>query len=1177
VSEGGGEIRRQSICLSMIVRNEAHVVTDALASAAPHIDTWVIVDTGSTDGTQEVVRSFFAERGIAGEVLERPWRDFGTNRTEAIAACAGRADYAWVLDADDIVIGDLDLSVLDADAYRLRIGEGFVYWRPQLLRLDKRWRFDGVVHEYLVCLDDPHTEVRLPGDYHLESRRLGNRNRALDKYHRDAALLLLAYERDPDDPRTVFYLAQSCLDAGDLRAALQNYELRVTMGGWDEETFYARLQRARCLERLDAPWSDVESAYLECWQSRPSRAEPLHDLARFHRLGGRHDLGYLYARRADETPTPVDDDLFVATDVYEWRARDERAVAAYYTGRPRESFELTADLLRRNIPRGERPRIEGNLPFGVASAIPGRVRFPAALVSRLTGSGRPASARTDINVLSGPGLVTVTITTCRRRILFEQMLNSFLQCCEDVGRVDRWIVADDGSSPDDVEQMRARYPFLEVVTNQPGQQGHAASLNVLRAMVATPYWLHLEDDWLFLLPDRYVTRALAVLAAEPQVAQVLFNRNYAEALDDRDLVGSGPHMTVDGTNHFVHDYIDPDTAEFAALLGVLAPTERTNRHWPHFSLRPSLMRTQAIFDLGTFADGDSAFELDMARRYSAAGHQSAFFDSVSAIHLGPTTDDRRERRSGMNAYDLHGQPQFGRAASRPATLGLVADWTTGAELVRLWSRQSQGDGRWDDMVLTDADDPDYWLILNHPGSEVVELDPARTIVAPMEPAAAMADSSVCAQPDPRRFLQVRTRDHFPNALEWHLDVDATALLTQPIEKTADLSTVISGRAQDPGQRLRLAFVRHLEVAGIPIDVFGRDPLDGVSQHRGPLPAFDKRAGIFPYRYTFAAENHAEPNYFTEKIIDAVLGEAVCFYWGCPNLEDHLDPDVFIRLPLEHPDEARHIVERAIAEDEWTRRIDAIRVEKRRIIEHEQILPTMARTIRGHRLVASLQGRVLNLDRRPDRWDRFRQQAAERISPELLDRLQRQPAIDGLKLQRDTEIEHLFRGNDFDFRRGIVGCALSHLAVWREVAASDAPFLILEDDVELEPSFEGRLIELAGRLDRRGPFDIVMLGLTDWPGLPPHARGLNLPSRPDPVDWSRVMGGTFAYLLSPRGATRLVALVERDGIQQGIDWFVAAHCEELDITEASPNLVTAELVIPGSDADSDVEHDLTPMR
>jgi glycosyltransferase involved in cell wall biosynthesis len=83
----------------MIVRDEAHVIEETLAAVAPRIDTWVIVDTGSIHATQEVVKRFFVSRGIPGELHERPWVDFGANRTEALALCRGKADYAWVIDA----------------------------------------------------------------------------------------------------------------------------------------------------------------------------------------------------------------------------------------------------------------------------------------------------------------------------------------------------------------------------------------------------------------------------------------------------------------------------------------------------------------------------------------------------------------------------------------------------------------------------------------------------------------------------------------------------------------------------------------------------------------------------------------------------------------------------------------------------------------------------------------------------------------------------------------------------------------------------------------------------------------------------------------------------------------------------------------------------------------------
>jgi glycosyltransferase involved in cell wall biosynthesis len=84
-----------TVCLSMIVKNETKILHECLDSVHPHIDYWVIVDTGSTDGTQEYIKQYFAEKGIPGELIERPWINFGHNRSEALDLCTGKADYAW--------------------------------------------------------------------------------------------------------------------------------------------------------------------------------------------------------------------------------------------------------------------------------------------------------------------------------------------------------------------------------------------------------------------------------------------------------------------------------------------------------------------------------------------------------------------------------------------------------------------------------------------------------------------------------------------------------------------------------------------------------------------------------------------------------------------------------------------------------------------------------------------------------------------------------------------------------------------------------------------------------------------------------------------------------------------------------------------------------------------------
>ena len=74
-----------AICLNMIVRNEAHIIQNALDSVASYISSWVIVDTGSTDGTQDLIRNHMAHLGIPGELYRRPWRNHGNNRTEALS------------------------------------------------------------------------------------------------------------------------------------------------------------------------------------------------------------------------------------------------------------------------------------------------------------------------------------------------------------------------------------------------------------------------------------------------------------------------------------------------------------------------------------------------------------------------------------------------------------------------------------------------------------------------------------------------------------------------------------------------------------------------------------------------------------------------------------------------------------------------------------------------------------------------------------------------------------------------------------------------------------------------------------------------------------------------------------------------------------------------------------
>ncbi len=504
--------QRPTICLNMIVRNEAHVVHEVLDSVAPFIDHWVVVDTGSTDGTQDQIREHMERRRVPGELIERPWRDFGHNRSEAITLARGRADYIWVMDADDLLVGAPDFSRLSADVYQLQYGPDVTYWRRQLFRDGLPWRYVGVLHEYADC-EGPFTEDKLQGEYYIESRRLGNRNLDPNKYLRDAEVLLAEVERHPEDSRSVFYLAQSYYDARDFAQARAWYTRRSQMGDFEEEVFYSLLRIGDSMANLEMAWPEVQQAYLQAWEFRPSRAEPLYAIARTYRVEGRHQLGHLFAERAASVAFPDQDVLFVAAEVYTWRAMDEQAVCGSWIGRHEETVQLCETILRRNdVPDDDRQRIVGNRDCSAPLMLAAMAAYPESIVRGL-GTG-PRN-----------GDVTVTVVAGADRAATERTLNSFVRCCTDIDEVGSVLIIDIGLTAEDRSALQALYPFVGFRRLPPG-----ARPGQIRDEITSRFWLHLGMGWQFFVADSYLRRLLAVLEAEPDVSQVGLNYRNADTL-----------------------------------------------------------------------------------------------------------------------------------------------------------------------------------------------------------------------------------------------------------------------------------------------------------------------------------------------------------------------------------------------------------------------------------------------------------------------------------------------------------------------------------------------------------------------------------------------------------------------------------------------------------------------
>src|SRR5579862_113064 len=142
---------QKSVCLNMIVKNEKDVIKTCLATVKPFIDYWVIVDTGSTDGTQRIIQDFM--KGIPGELHERPWVDFAFNRNEALRLAKDKADYLLLIDADEYFTCDQGFSFknLEMDYYYfiMRQVGAVECLRPSLISTKLPWKWTGVLHESL--------------------------------------------------------------------------------------------------------------------------------------------------------------------------------------------------------------------------------------------------------------------------------------------------------------------------------------------------------------------------------------------------------------------------------------------------------------------------------------------------------------------------------------------------------------------------------------------------------------------------------------------------------------------------------------------------------------------------------------------------------------------------------------------------------------------------------------------------------------------------------------------------------------------------------------------------------------------------------------------------------------------------------------------------------------------
>lgn len=251
---------------------------------------------------------------------------------------------------------------------------------------------------------------------------------------------------------------------------------------------------------------------------------------------------------------------------------------------------------------------------------------------------------------------------------------------------------------------------------------------------------------------------------------------------------------------------------------------------------------------------------------------------------------------------------------------LFCNWTSCYNLIEEFKKYFKDGYTYDNLDFV-LDNQDFNVVINY---TLEPIDLKKTILFQWEPKTTRNNwPSFWSNPNISDFLKAFTIETHHNILCWYFDKTYKQLKTEPIQKTKIMSGIVSNLSNLEGHIHRKNFVDNYLLGNSWYDHFGR----------GYNEINDKSLGLYPYKYTFACENSFEPNYFTEKIVDAFMSETLCFYDGCPNIESWFNPNSFIRIDVRNPRVSFDIIKDAIFRNAWENQLHYIQHEKEKILKH----------------------------------------------------------------------------------------------------------------------------------------------------------------------------------------------------------------------------------------------------
>jgi len=360
---------KDKIVLLMMIKNEEARITVSFDSVKDLTDTFIILDTGSTDNTIPIIKEYCEKNKKKLYLKEEAFVNFEVSRNVSLDYAdevLKEEKYLLLLDCND-ELKNIDkliefLNIYKGESTGFHLKQSWwngksndSYWNMRLIKSHKGWRYKGVVHEYIANKNyeqkDLERYIMKISGVILYQDRTKDDDKSYKRFSRDKELLFNEYLKNPNESRTMFYLAQTCSCLQHFQESYKYYMLRLKLGGFQEEIYHSYYRLGEISRVLKHPWEESYQWYMKAF-GHSQRVEPLLKIIEYYKSNNYKGesnpdylTAYMYCSIACKLLYPKNQILFIDKRAYDYTRWHYMGIVGYYVGRYKEGKEACIKAL----------------------------------------------------------------------------------------------------------------------------------------------------------------------------------------------------------------------------------------------------------------------------------------------------------------------------------------------------------------------------------------------------------------------------------------------------------------------------------------------------------------------------------------------------------------------------------------------------------------------------------------------------------------------------------------------------------------------------------------------------------------------------------------------------------------------------------------------------------------